>query len=364
VNTVAHIRPAVTMPGKEETYCLREKIASALNNSVDAVRVNRWHPNESCSNLYCWGSSNGGPFFAKILQSDRYPISTVSPLALEMFGPRQQIRSAEDQVEFEWKMTTEMRAIGGSNYIPAPLGRSRTAKTIVWEQARGTPVGDLLKYSAWRDPRGSRGTAALFRAGAWLRKIHKAVPQGHTTVDFHKLVDLLPELAQKQEALSSRYVGIIRKVLKAALASVGGSGAFSVPVGLIHGDFKLDHLIRNNKTSELFIVDFGRSGQGNISHDLSEMVYCIKAKLLNPFIPKHLVSLWEKSFWAGYGSVPKEIKVLVDAQAIFDIFSFALPQLSARARQQGWPAHAIISVYKIFLEQQIVWRRLGVTDAP
>jgi hypothetical protein len=361
VNTVAHIRPAVTLPGKEELYCLREKIASALNNSVDAVRVNRWRLNESCSNLYCWGSSNGVPFFAKILQADRYPTSIASPLTLELFGPRQQIRSAEDQVEFEWKMTTEMRAIGGSNYIPAPLGRSRTAKTIVWEQAKGTPVGDLLKYSAWRDPRGSRGTAALFRAGAWLRKIHDALPQGHTTVDFHKLVELLPELAQKQGAVSSRYVRVVRDVLKAALASAGGSGSLSVPVGLIHGDFKLDHLIRNGKTSELFIVDFERSGQGNISHDLAEMIYCVKVKLLNPFIPKHRVSLWEKSFWAGYGSVPKEIKILVDAQVIFDIFSFALPHLSARARQQGWPARAIISVYKIFLEQQVVWRRLGVT---
>jgi len=360
MNSIASSHPVAAIPHPEELDQVRERIASALNSSPRSIAVDHCRSSRSRLTLHCWGSSAGRRFFGKIFVSDPYPIQRASLLGLESLAPPSQVRSVEDQIDFEWEMTNKLREVGGSDRVPAPLGKCPVTKTIVWEQVSGRRLEQLIKQTGWRDPRGYRSTAALFQAGAWLSKVHDLLPLRLATMDFHTLMDGIPDLVQKEGW--PQCAGIARKVLEETVASLHGTRELSVPVGLVHGDFNLENLIWNAKTRQLFIVDFERCGQGAISYDLVSIIFCLRVKLLNPFIPKGVIELWEKSFWAGYGSIPGELRACIDAQATLLSFGSFLLGLSTRKNQHGWLAASTSTVYKAFLENHLLRRRFGVDD--
>ncbi len=342
---------------------LRERIASTLNVSSRCVRVDRWQYNRRRSALHGWGSSSGKRFFAKILALDPFPLTTPLSVPKEKAIPRTQVRSAKDQIETEWHVTNELRALMGPSCVPAPLGKSGTARTIVWEEVRGMRLDHLVSRSRWRDPQGNASAAALFQAGAWLRKVHDGFSRGSETLDIARLIEIIPDSVGRGGWRSSRYANVASKLLETAVAKAGGASRLRVPVALTHGDFSLPNLMWSEKENQLFVFDFEHAADRGILHDLVVLISNLRFKLLNPLIPPRVLESAEKAFWAGYGSVSREMSVFVDALACAWIFYCALPWLSELRKRRGWKAGIKTWIYEAFFEDFLIARRMGVPSS-
>jgi len=334
----------------------RERIASALAVSPKCVKLDRCVPSPSGWNLRCWGSFQGTRFFAKIFRADPHPLTLpVSVPGAESSGHSS--RPVEEQIDAEWKMTDEVRTLAGPEFVPAVLGKSTAAKTIVWEEAPGVRMGDWIGKTRWSDPGGKGGAPALFHAGRFLRNIHDSSFRGCETLDLARSLELVSHLENQNGA--SQYLGLARQVLWEAQKTIDHGGKVTVPVAFSHGDFVLANLIWSPAHQRLSVVDFERCAYRNICHDLLTIVFSLRGHLINPVIPKDVIFLWEEEFLAGYGPVPKEISVLVSALAQSRIFYDSLERLATRRLQSGWLAGLSVRVYKAFFEDFVLSQRLG-----
>lgn len=338
---------------------LGERIALTLNVSSKCVTVDRWRfSGELPSILHCRGSSAGRRFFAKVFLADPYPIAPrIAVLWEDPLPSRQQVRSIEDQIATEWNVANQLRALAGPSYVPSPLAKSMTTRTIVWEEASGVRLDHLIARSRWVDRKGNTSTAALFQAGAWLRSVHDASRRGTETVDTSRAITRIRRLAEEGAFGSSRYANPAFNRAEAALMSIRG-GKLLVPVALNHGDFVLPNVMWNRKLSRLFIFDFEHSGYRALCHDLVAMVLSLRLQFLNPLVPRLVILASEKSFWMGYGPVASEVSVFVSAAASAQILSSSRPHPSARRKRRGRLGAAAASFYQALFGDLVINRYL------
>jgi len=337
----------------------RERIAFTLNVSPDAAKIERCVVKQSNPTVYCFGRSMGTRFFAKVFLADVYRLE---PRTLsggeEVTFQDAQVRSAEDQINLEWNITNQLRALAGPATVPPPIAKSYSARTIVWEQVGGTRLDHFVAWSRLTDQKGSATSAAMFRAGAWLRKVHDAFPRGDEELDISGLLETIANLAQGKS--SSKYARIAVSLMERALVVAGGTGKLSAPAGLTHGDFCLPNLMWDAKLAQLVVFDFEHFDYGSICRDLAAIIFSLRGCLLNPLIPKSVVVSAEGSFWAGYGPMASEMFVCIDALASSRIFCTLFPRLDTRKKRRGWLAGITASTYRAFLEDYVITRRLGI----
>ena len=357
LNTGSATAPANISKQLRTQLC--ERVALTLNVSPKVTNVERCRFDDLRSRLYCWGSSMGMRFFAKVFLEElcRFGSPSMVPTKEGIFR-NFEVRSVEDQIDTEWNATNQLKALAGLANIPAPVAKSHTAKTIVWEEAGGRRLDYFVAWSRLTDPKGSATAAAMFSAGAWLRKVHDAFPPREEELDFSGLIETIPNLVQGEP--SYKYARIVTKLLERALVIAGGTGKLLVPVVFSHGDFCLPNLMWDKKLTQLSIFDFENSGHRSICHDLATIVFSLRGSLLYPLIPKPVVVSSEKSFWAGYGSITSEMFVCIDALVSFRIFFGLLARLSTRKKRRGWLAGLTALAYRALLEDYVITRRLGI----
>jgi hypothetical protein len=302
-----------------------------------------------------WGNAQHKGFFAKTLLQEPYPVMPrvavpwTAPVAAVAF------RSIAEQIEAEWTTTHELRKVAGPEHIAAPLGRSLATKTIVWQDAGGARLDDMVKRPRLLDAKSSGATAALSQAGRWLRAIHDKSRRGSEVIHLENI------LAGLRKQVEHDGQGSSRPALSALHALEGGfqnmkQDSLIVPSVLNHGDFMLANLRWNKAESRVFVVDFENFGTGNLCQDLISLIFDLRSQLLNPLIPKRLVRALEKSFWAGYGPIASEIQAFVNGVAAARVFYYHLPQALKKRTQMGGLAGATASVYKAILEPAMLAR--------
>src|SRR5581483_995720 len=163
-------------------------------------------------------------------------------------------RSAARQIEIEWSTTLQLQRITGSDHIPAPIGRSAIAKTIVWQDAEGDALDDLVKRRHWTASRQALRTA-LRQAGEWLRTLHERSTEHEIVIDLTGMLEAMHERARNDGQLDCLHTQTAVETLQCAFDEIGQS-ELKMPVALSHGDFMLSNLVWNNPLHQVYIVDF------------------------------------------------------------------------------------------------------------
>ena len=337
---------------------LRENAAEALNVSPRHVMVERWKSSPGQRSIRCWGKSLGKSFFAKTLLLDPYPVMPRVALPWYDGGSSNMIlRPAAQQIEAEWATSQDLYRQGEKN-IAEPLGRSIAAKTIVWRDAGGSRLDDIVKRPRLLEATGSDAAAAMLQAGQWLRQLHDTSASGTTVLDLVAVCQRFRDQIRHDGQESSRHAKSALKALGAACASIGRD-TLPVPQALSHGDFMLANLRWNKAVKRLFIVDFENFGSGSLCQDLITIIFDLRSQLVNPIISKKLITSLEKSFWAGYGPLSEEIMHFVNGAASARVFYYHLPQALKKRTDKGGVTAAAASVYKTFLEPAMLARCRG-----
>lgn len=322
------------------------------------MAVDRYEYSPSRWMLRCTGQVHGKRYFAKIFLADPYPVPERFNAPWEKPGSvSERDRTIDEQIAVEWEMTLRMRDLPGKACVPAPLGCSLSARTIVWEEAPGMVLQKTAKWVWWASSMSQAGGDALQQAGKWLRNTHDASVQAARTIELSPVVESLEKESLRESHARRKYLEIAVKVLKRTINDAGSS-VFTVPVAFTHGDFCLSNLIWNQGVNRLSVVDFELSGVRPIWHDLFTLIAHLRAQLLNPVIPKGVIQSWERSFWAGYGTVSPETEILVNGFALSYLFQHDLPRLLTRRKRLGRIAGVNAFLYRVFFEPYVISRRL------
>lgn len=332
---------------------LRDNVAAALDVAPRHITIARTAPSPKNRSARAWGSAPGGRFFAKSLLRDPY---RVMPRVTTPWDDTAVIdpRSAARQIEIEWSTTLQLQRLTGSDHIPAPIGRSAIAKTIVWQDAEGDALDDLVKRRHWTASRQALRTA-LRQAGEWLRTLHERSTEHEIVIDLTGMLEAMHERARKDGQLDCLYTQTAVETLQCAFDEIGQS-ELKMPVALSHGDFMLSNLVWNNPLHQLYIVDFEDFAPAGLCQDLLSMIFDLRSQLLNPLIPKQLILTLEDAFWEGYGPVPKPVLAFVNAIASARVSYFHLPQALDKRMKKGGLAGAAASLYKTFLQPTMLAR--------
>jgi Phosphotransferase enzyme family len=340
---------------------VKDRIACALSAGHRQLMIDPCRYGPSKLTARCTGDWNGKRFFAKILLADPFPVPARFSVPWEVpRGAPPPVRPVGDQIEIEWYMTLKMRALSQGECVPTPFGRSVQARTIVWEEALGTPLVRLVKRSRWKRSIARTGIRALFQAGRWLRKVHDASRRGDEMIDMPDLINRARNFARQMGPQTSEYDCVVPKILETALPEVG-SGGFRVPVAFTHGDFCLSNLIKASASGRLTVIDFEMCDIRPIHHDLFGLVSELHSQLLNPIVPKFVIRAWEEAFWAGYGPTSRQMRSFVKALALARVFYHDLFRMLSRRERKGWVAGLNAQLYRTILEPVVLTRRLGLS---
>lgn len=340
---------------------IRERIACALRTATQAVTVERYGYNTSKLAVCCSGKWKGKKVFAKILLADPYPVPPRFRAPWDT-SPRDPVpvRGITEQIDTEWDMTLKMLRFSGGRSVPVPLGRSLSARTIVWENAGGTPLITAVKWSRWRSSMAKAGDEALLKAGNWLRGVHEASRQGMQVIEARNLIQTAIGLSRRKGQNGGQYENMASKILEDGLAEMGETEAFKVPLGLTHGDFCLSNLLWKTSEKQLAVIDFELSALRPVYFDLFALVADLRAMLLNPMIPKSVVQSWERSFWQGYGPASKEVVAFTKTLALARVFYYHFSRLLTRRERKGLIGGINAQLYRTFLEDRIIAQRLDL----
>src|SRR5215467_1553080 len=150
----------------------RRNIAGALNCDASRVSIEQFRTAPGRRSARFWGVCGGKRFFAKTLLADPYPLNPHASLPWRSVSAGI-VREAGEQIEAEWRATNLLRDLTGPEMIPAPLGKSAAAKTIVWEQVPGTRVNHTVKGARWVNSKTAGMADAMRQTGHWLRRLHR-----------------------------------------------------------------------------------------------------------------------------------------------------------------------------------------------
>jgi phosphotransferase family enzyme len=341
-----------------ETNEIRERVACALTAKCSSISVRRCDRSPSRLAVRCTGRAGEKRFFAKIFLTKLYPIPRRFPLPWEdAENALAESRSVSKQIEIEWEMTHKVRAFSGGS-VPAPLGRSREARTIVWEEASGIRM-DRLATRPWRRS-GERESAArgLYRAGQWLRSLHGSTLCSDETIDLNAGIRRLGAVLSICGGAERKYVSVAHCILQSLVDRLGASSV-PVPVSLTHGDFCPANLLWDEEADSLAVVDFELADFRPASYDLFSVISHLRARLLNPLISERTIEEWESSFWRGYGEVSPELFLIVRSLALARIYYHHLPRLLTRGKRRGRIASFNALLYRAFFERILTARRFG-----
>lgn len=353
-----NIRTDMTLRGSND---VRERIACALCARTQSVTVERYGYNTSRLAVCCSGAWKGKRLFAKILLADPYPVPPRFRAPWE--APSRNsvpVRAITEQIDAEWNMTLKMLRLSGGRSVPVPMGRSLSARTIVWEEAGGISLVRALKWSGWRSSMAKAGAEALLKAGNWLRGVHDASKEGMEVVAARDLIQTVIESSRQKQDDAGHYESVASKILEGWLTKRAAGDSFKVPVALTHGDFCLSNLLWNTAERQLAVIDFELSGFRPTYYDLFALVADLRAMLLNPLIPKSVVHSWEESFWQGYGPTPTEVLEFVKALALARVFYYHFSRLLTRRERKGWIGGINAQLYRTFLEGRVITQRLDL----
>lgn len=323
--------------------------------------VERYGYNTSKLAVCCSGAWKGKRLFAKILLADPYPVPPRfrAPWEAPSRNPVP-VRAITEQIDAEWNMTLKMLRLSGGRSVPVPMGRSLSARTIVWEEAGGISLVRALKWSGWRSSMAKAGAEALLKAGNWLRGVHDASKEGMEVVAARDLIQTVIESSRQKQDDAGHYESVASKILEGWLTKKAAGDSFKVPVALTHGDFCLSNLLWNTVDKQLAVIDFELSGFRPTYYDLFALVADLRAMLLNPLIPKSVVHSWEESFWQGYGPAPTEVLEFVKALALARVFYYHFSRLLTRRERKGWIGGINAQLYRTFLESRVIAQRLDL----
>jgi hypothetical protein len=320
-------------------------VAVALKVRADEVELDARSIRGGPRSIRCCGTTTKQHFFAKILLADPYPVTVVVPWK-EAFRAEPESRTAEDQVEIESGTAQQLRLLLAETSIPLLLGKSREAKTVVWEQVKARSVVDLVKGSRWLDAKGHTCTAVLLQAGTWLRQVHDKTACGTETLDVRAMADAIRQVMAQQEG--SPFVEHAETVLKSGLQNIQAS-TLTVPAVLSHGDFTLANLMWDARAGKLWVIDFENPTHAGIWQDLATMVFSLRRQLLNPLVPHDTISAMERAFWTGYGAISRDLLVFIHTLVGSQILFYYPNRLSTRRERHGWFAGVGGSLYRSFL---------------
>ncbi len=345
--------PDLTIGAEEEA---RERIACALAVRVTSVTVDRFDTSPSRLTLRCEGSFDGRRYFAKIFLSELYPNPARfnAPWEEENTGFRS--RPICEQIDAEWSLTHKMRTLSRGFAVPAPLGKSCAARTIVWEKARGMRLDRIAKRSLWNGAK-AVGIQAMFRAGEWLRTIHEASAQGMQMVDISRGVQRFEDQMARTAGAERAFLSMAAKILQDQASRIP-AGRFPARKAFTHGDFCLSNLIWERQTRRLVVVDFELASTRPACYDLFALVSHLRAQLFNPLISKSAIDAWETAFWKGYRPDPPELQNIIRALAVARAYYHHLPRLLTRKRRRGWLAGASASLYRVLFVPYVTTHRL------
>jgi hypothetical protein len=339
---------------------IQHRVGSALGVDPAQVSVDSCRSSQSGWILKCTGNVQGRRFFAKIYLVDQYPVYPRFAVAGDESASQGSLaRAVDNQIETEWNMTHQMRALVGDSCIPAPLGKSIEKRIFVSVEVKGTRLDHLMKWSRWDESRAKSCEIAMFRAGALLRKAHERSFQRIETVDPLEVMQKIRNYLRVKGLESTKYATLALKPVEAARQQLRGRAKLNVPFALNHGDFSLPNLIWDSINRRIWLVDFELSGYKTILHDLGTIIFSLRANLMNP-LASHTTLNFERAFWAGYGLISEDIIAFVNAVASSRIFYYLFPKLLTRRERRGWLAGVTASAYRALFERSVIERILTI----
>ena len=139
--TMAPYDKAISFLQIEGTPDVKGRVSCALGADPSEVAIANFGYSPSRNVARCTGHWKERRFFAKLFLADPHPVAARFSAPWEV--PRSKpepTRAVEDQIETEWYMTHKMHQLSRGCCVPAPLGKSIQARTVVWEEAEGTPL--------------------------------------------------------------------------------------------------------------------------------------------------------------------------------------------------------------------------------
>jgi hypothetical protein len=341
-------------PNPIDAEQLRSCAAAALQCNRRDLSIRRWEIGPGRRSACAWGQVFDKPFFSKTLLKDPFPVMlpVVAPWE-EDFGSV--LRSPAEQIETEWHTNLRLFRIAGPESVPTPLGKSIAHRTIVWEDVGGVRVDELFKRHLLLDSQTPAVTAALTRAGEWLRHLQQRSGGGFATLNLQDVVEQMRARLALGGSDSTRRVHHALQILQEAFAEIPSS-ELTVRTVLGHGDFTLANMRWNAAKERLYVVDFENFAPAHECQDLLSLIFEMRTRLLNPLVSKRSVMALENAFWSGYGPASRPIMSFIHGIASARILYFHLPQALQKRKQQGGISRATASVYSRFLAPAMLAR--------
>ena len=330
----------------------RRHIADALNCDASRVSIEQFRTAPGRRSARFWGVCGGKRFFAKTLLADPYPITPRAEVPWRDASASID-REAGAQIEAEWSATNLLRDLTGPETIPAPLGKSVSAKTIVWEQVPGTRINHTLKSARWVNSKTAGMANAMRQTGDWLRRLHQGSATGRHTIALDRVLANTRALVSGDGGTATEHSKAALELVEDAITRIA-TPELVVPAGLAHGDFVLANVFWDESSRRLSIVDFENVGAADACQDLHSMIFDLRSQLLNPQIPRRAIAALEEAFWQGYGAVSHAVFVLLTAMASARIVCFHLPRMLAKRKEQGAVASLASSIYKTLLQPSMI----------
>jgi hypothetical protein len=275
------------------------------------------------------GESPRGPFFAKLLTAERFALREPYLLPPPVEDDAQ--RSAEDQIETEWRAAERMERIGWGAALPARLARSVPYRALVWRAAPGVPLERMMKGRV-RKPDVERGVAtALYRVGLWLRSVHDAYDAGRAPLDLGMVRERLAAVPSAGRPHVRAYAAAAIRCVDRGIATLGRNRV-EVPLAVTHGDLSPPNILWCDRQGTVTILDLEYSCTRYVLHDLVLLVANVRSLYLDPFRRDAAVAWYEARFWDGYGPVPPDVRFLAQTLASVWLFGRFLPSLSDPAK--------------------------------
>jgi len=258
-------------------------------------------------------------------------------------------------------MAREMRSLAGSDSVPAPLGYSLDDRTLVFEKVSGVRLDRFVSW-VWSRGQKLRSTVtAIFRAGAWLRRLHAASSQACETLELVNIAEALHGLIRKRELEGTHFGEWASNAVELLARNFGPLTSFHTPVALNHGDFSLPNLIWDSASEHLWVVDFELSARKTILHDLCTIIFELRKPLLYPFTPQETVQTYERAFWAGYGLIAEDLFACVNALATARLFYHSFPRISTLPQRRGWKGWLKATLYRALFQRYMTARLVQAT---
>jgi Phosphotransferase enzyme family len=147
----------------------------------------------------------------------------------------------------------------------------RAARPRLWRPE------DALVTPAARGRPAAAGETDLEVAGSALRMIHRGVAPPEPAATLAREIEATERAAQHVDALLPPVGAALRRTL-AAIREAGDRAGAQTPV-LLHGDFKLDHLLWDG--GAVTVIDLDRARPGEPALDLGKMLADLRWRRMN-----------------------------------------------------------------------------------